>query len=105
MRWPGWRNNRERQSSDMDQQSDREALLSQISSLIPRKGLDDSVVAIYFGIFTKVERGSASPMLYVIGATEYDPSDDDWACEDDDYWMPKGRYLKLPVLKSMDPAD
>jgi hypothetical protein len=31
---------------------------------------------------------------YLIGSTEYDPADDDWACQGD--YSPKEKYLELP---------
>ncbi len=48
--------------------------------------LPDSIKAIYIGLVT----GADGYFLYMIGANEYDPDCQDWACEED--YTPPEKY-------------
>lgn len=51
--------------------------------------IPDSIKAFNFGIF-ETEDGY---QIYLVGATDYDLEDDDWACEED--FIPDEKYLNL----------
>ena len=48
------------------------------------------IVAYNFGLF----EGENGYMAYLIGSTEYDEEDPDWACNED--FVPKRKYFELP---------
>jgi len=61
------------------------------------KGMNEEpasdVIAFNFGLFESEE----GYMSYLIGAKEYDPEDDDWAC--DESYTPANRYFLIPDSK------
>ena len=60
-------------------------------------GLPQSVKAFSFNLF---EGGRAKFGVEIIGASEFDPTNQDWACEE--IWEPLDRKLDIPVSFSGD---
>ncbi len=54
------------------------------------------IKAINIGLFEDPDCYNA----YLIGSNVYDPTDDDWACNED--FIPKNKYVKLTSTTSMD---
>lgn len=63
---------------------------SEIEAWIKQISDRPEVKAINIGLF---QAGSVY-QAYLIGSFEYDPEDDDWACNED--YVPEYRYLELP---------
>ena len=55
-----------------------------------------NVKAINIGLM-QTQKGYSA---YLIGSNEYDPENDDWACNED--YVPTDKYLELPLSKSLD---
>jgi hypothetical protein len=53
------------------------------------------VVAINIGLFQS-ENGFQA---YLVGSNEYDPEDDDWACNED--FVPATKYIDLPFSQNV----
>ena len=92
-------------TAPMALETENQSLLHQLEALIQESPLPASIVAIYFGLFESAGDEGSFPQLYVIGTTEYDPDDEDWACIDDGAWAPEGRYLEVGRLRAMDPEN
>jgi len=61
--------------------------------------LPEDCQAIYIGLF---ENETGDYMLHFLGSTEFDPEDDDWACENENDFLPKIRYLESGVSNEID---
>ncbi|HEV2800713.1 MAG TPA: hypothetical protein VGW12_09460 [Pyrinomonadaceae bacterium] len=48
------------------------------------------IAAYNFGIF----ESESGYIVYLVGSGEYDPEDDDWACNED--YVPREKYFELP---------
>jgi len=48
------------------------------------------IAAYNFGIF----ESESGYVVYLVGSKEYDPEDDDWACNED--YLPREKYFGLP---------
>lgn len=57
---------------------------------INKEQISDSIIAFNFGIF----EGENGYVVYLSGSSNYDPENDDWACNDD--YIPNKKYLFLP---------
>lgn len=84
-----------------------DALRSWFETLLRREPPDNEVVALYFGIFTRVFgflRRSSAPAMYVCGCDRFDPSDRycEWACGP--VWFPEHRYPSVPSLRRLGKA-
>jgi hypothetical protein len=68
---------------------------SEIEAWITQIKERPDVVAINIGLFQS-ENGFQA---YLIGSNEYDPEDDDWACNED--FIPATKYIDLPCSQSV----
>ena len=72
-----------------------EAKIKEWLSKITEEGnLPDKCKAIYIGLFENAEKRY---MIHFLGSVDFDDADDDWACEDDDDYYPKNRYLDSDI--------
>ena len=67
---------------------------SWITRIDESENIPDSIIAFNFGII-ETEDGY---QVYLIGASDYDLEDDDWACEED--FIPEEKYLNLGEASS-----
>ncbi len=74
------------------------ALQRWLAELCRKEPPGDDVVALWFGLFEGQDGESrqTGALLYVAGADQFDPMDDDWPC--DPRWFPEGRYASPAVL-------
>ncbi|AEF02789.1 hypothetical protein [Alteromonas naphthalenivorans] len=68
---------------------------SEIEAWIKQIKERPDVIAINIGLFQS-ENGFQA---YLVGSNEYDPEDDDWACNED--FVPTTKYIDLPCSQSI----
>lgn len=66
-----------------------ELINSWIEEISKEGHLPDNCKALYIGLFER-EDGYT---LHFIGSVEFDETDDDWACTDNDNYIPENNYL------------
>ena len=65
-----------------------------VRELSSKNSVPESCAALLIGLF----EGEESYQIYMCGSNEYDPQDDDWACNQD--FTPVPRYLSSGVPRS-----
>lgn len=69
-----------------------------LKSITDEGDLPDNCEAVYIGLF----ESEKEYMIYFLGSTDFDPENDDWACEEDNDYYPKNKYLESGVSTSED---
>jgi len=82
----------------LDYQADSLIVRDWLKSVLTKEPPSAKVKAYWFGIFNPIVNDEASCGFYLMGSTEYTPDDFDWACWDDDSYLPKMRYAPSQVL-------
>lgn len=85
-------------------EEDVEQLTAWLGEVLSTEPPDEHIKAFWFGLFNPIAAdGRATCGLYVSGSMEFDPDDTsgDWACWDDESYLPEGRYAKSNVLHTV----
>lgn len=90
----------------MDLSADAPMLLAQLNTIVAAEPPPPVIQAVCFGLFEQAVPGKEKPVttLYISGSP-VSTDDPDWACWDEDSWLPKNRYFSLPELSKKDPSD
>ena len=70
-----------------------EKLIKWITDISTEGELPQSCCAIYIGLF----ENETGYMIHFMGSVEFDPDEDDWACEKDNNYFPRNRYFKTGI--------
>jgi len=73
-----------------------EKITDWITKISKEGDLPSNCKAIYIGLF----ENETGYMIHFMGSVEFDPEDDDWACEDSEDYFPKNRYLESGIPSS-----
>jgi len=64
-----------------------------LQSITEEGALPSRCKGIYIGLF----EGKSEYTIHFLGSLDFDAEDDDWACEDDEDYFPKHRYLQSGI--------
>ncbi len=90
----------------MDLSADAPQLIAQLKAVVAAEPPPPAIHAVCFGLFERAVPGIDEPQtaLYVSGST-ISIEDPDWACWDENSWLPQDRYFSLPELSKRDPSE
>ena len=75
-----------------------------LENVLSNETPSNEINAFWFGLFNPVlESGITSCGMYVSGSTQFDPDDEtsDWACWEDDTYLPEKRYADSRILREI----
>lgn len=83
-------------------EDDVEQLSIWLKQLFAKEPPHDNIKAYWFGLFNHIlENGEVTCGLYVSGSTQFDSSTSDWACWDEDSYLPEGRHANSLILRQI----
>lgn len=97
-----WQHDIWRQVAELNVEEDVEQLNIWLQQVLAKEPPPDNIKAYWFGLFNPVlENGEVTCGLYVSGSTQFDSSTSDWACRDEDSYLPEGRYANSQILRQI----